>query len=81
MKNEFDSLVENNVCSLVKGDEKPVGRRWHLASKFGPVADICRYKAQFVAKSFSQVFGKYFYETYSTTTRLSTITILMSLAI
>ena len=42
---------------------------------------ICRYKARFVAKGFSQVFGKDFYETYSPTTRLSIIRILMSLAI
>ena len=41
--------------------------------KFGPDGDICRYKARFVSKRFSQVFGKDFYETYSPTTRLSTI--------
>ena len=61
MKNEYDSLVENNVWSLVKRDEKPVGSRWDFALKFGPDIDICRYKARFVAKGFSQVFGKDFY--------------------
>ena len=30
MKNEYDSLVENNVWSLFKSDEKPVGSRWHF---------------------------------------------------
>ena len=73
MKNVYDSLVENNVWSLVKSDEKRVGNRWYFALKFGPDSDICRYKARFVAKGFSQVFGKGFYETYSPTTRLSTI--------
>ena len=34
-----------------------------------------------VAKGFSQIFGKDFYETYSPTTRLSTIRILMCIAI
>ena len=34
MKNENDSLVENNVWCLVKSDEKPVGNRWNFASKF-----------------------------------------------
>ena len=81
MKNEYDPLVENNVWSLVKSDEKPVGSRWHFALKFDLDGDICRYKARFVAKGFSQVFGKDFYETYSPTTRLSAIRILMSLAI
>ena len=81
MKNEYDSLIENNVWSLVKSDEKPVGGRWHFALKFGPGGNICHHKARFVAKGFSQVFGKDFYETYSPTTRLLTIRILMSLAI
>ena len=70
MKIEYDSLVENNFWSLVKTDEKPVGSRWLFALKFDPDGDICRYKARFVAKGFSQVFGEDFYETYSPTTRL-----------
>ena len=81
MKNEYDYLVENNVWSLLKNDEKPVGSRWHFAFKFGPDGDMGRYKARFVGKCFSQVSGKDFYETYSPTTRLSTIRILMCLAI
>ena len=44
MKNEYDSLVENNVWSIEKSDEKPVGNRWHYALKFGPDGDICRCK-------------------------------------
>ena len=75
MKNEYD------VWSLVKSDEEPVGSRWHFALKLGPDGDICRYKARFVAKGFSQVFGKDFNETYSPNTRLSTIRFWMSLAI
>ena len=70
MKNEYDSLVENNVWSLVKSEKKPIGIRWHFALKFGPDGKICRYKARFVAKGFSQVFGKDFYDTYSPSTRL-----------
>ena len=61
MKNEYDSLVENNVWSLVKSDEEPVGSRWHFALKIGTDGDISRYKARFVAKAFSQVFGKRFF--------------------
>ena len=80
MKNVYVSLVENNVWTLVKSDEKPIRSRWHFALKFCPDGDICRYNARF-AKGFSQVFGKGFYETYSPTTGLSTIRILMCLAI
>ena len=65
----------------MKSDEKPVGSRWHFALKFGLDGDICRYKTRFVAKGFSQVFGKDFYKTYSTTNRLSANRILMCLVI
>ena len=60
IKNEYNSLVENNVWSLMKSDEKPVGSTWHSGRKFGPDGDICRYIARFVAKGFNQVFGKEF---------------------
>ena len=48
---------------------------------FGPDGDTCRNKACFVANGFSQFFGKNFYGTYSPTTEMSTIRILMSLVI
>ena len=73
--------LKNNVWSLVKSGEKPVGSTWHFALKFGLDCDICHYKARFVAKGFSQVLAKDFYDTYSSRTRLSTIRILMCLAI
>ena len=75
-----DSLVENNVWCLVKSDEKPVANRWNFALNFGHGVEICRYRARLVAKGFSQIFGKNFYETYSPTTRLSTVRILICLA-
>ena len=80
MKNEYDSLVENNVWSLVKSDQKPVRIRWNFSFKFGPAGDICLYKARFDEKGFSQVLRKIFHETYSPTTRLSTIRILMTIS-
>ena len=80
MKNQYDSLVENFVWSLVKNDEKPVGNRWHFALKFDPDGDICRYKARFVAKVLAKFSEKIFMK-HSPKTRLSTIRILMSLAI
>ena len=80
-KNENDSLVENNLWALVKSVEKLEGSRWHFALKIGADGEICRSKARFVAKGFSQVYGKDFYETYSPTTRFSTSRVLMCLAI
>ena len=60
MKNEYVSLVENKVWSLVKSEEKTVGR-WRFALKFDPDGEICRYKSHFVAKGFRQFFEKDFY--------------------
>ena len=39
-----------NVWSLVKGDEKSVGSRWHFALKYGPDGTKRRLKARFVAR-------------------------------
>ena len=81
MKKEYNSLVENNVWELVDIQEiKPIVGLFS-ALKCGPSGEIVRYKARLVAKGFSQVPGGDFYETYSPTTRLSTIRLLLSYAI
>ena len=82
MKKEFDSLEKNNVCELVRnrGDE-PIGSIWHFALKYGPNGEISRFKARFVAKGLTQVEGKDFHETYSPTAKMSTIRIVLSLAV
>ena len=49
--------------------------------KYGPNDEISRFKARFVAKGFSQVEGKDFHETYSPTAKMSTIRIVLSLAV
>ena len=82
MKLEYNSLVENKVWELVENKgNKPIGCRWHFALKFAPSGEVTRYKAGFVAKGFSQVPGRHYNETYSPTTRLSTIRVLISYAV
>ena len=82
MKLEYNSLVENKVWELVENKgNKPIGSRWHFAVKFGSSGEITRYKARFVAKGFSQVPGRDYNETYSPSTRLSTIRVLISYAL
>ena len=77
MKTEYNSLVENNVWELVDNQEiKPIGSRWHSALKCAPSGEKLSYKARLLAKGFSQVPGRDYNETYSPTTRLSTIRIL-----
>ena len=82
MKLEYKSLVENKVCEMVENKgNKPIGSRWHFGLKFVPSGEITRYKARFVAKVFSQVPGRDYNKTYSPTTHLSTIRILISYAV
>ena len=49
--------------------------------KYGPNGEIPRFKARFVAKGFGQVEGRDFHETYSPTAKMSTIRIVLSLAV
>ena len=58
-----------------------MGSRWHFGVKYGPTGEITRFKAMFVAKGYSQFLEKDFHKTYSPTTRLSTIRLIVSLSI
>ena len=73
--------LTKNGWSLGKIDEKQIGSTWNFGSKFGPYFEICLCRACFFAESFRQIIGKDFYETYSTTTTLSTIKIFMCLVV
>ena len=79
MRDEYNSLSENKVWDLVENNgAKVVGSRWHFGVKHGPMGEISRLKARLLAKGYSQVLGSDFHETYSPTTRLSTIRLLVS---
>ena len=49
--------------------------------KYGPNGETSRFRAKFVAKGFSQVEERDFHETYSPTAKMSTIRIVLSLAV
>ena len=79
MKIEYNTLVENNIWELVNNQKiKPIGRFWNFALKCWPNGEIVRYKSKLVARGFSQIPGRDYKETYSQTTRLSIISILLS---
>ena len=59
---------------------KPLKGKWCYALKYNAEGEITRYKARYVAKSFTQKYGIDFNETYSATTKLSTIRILLAFA-
>ena len=82
MQDEYNSLSENKVWDIVADNgAKLVGSRWHFGVKYGRTGEISRFKARFVAKSYSQVLRKGFHEKYSPTTRLSTIRLIVSLSV
>ena len=82
MKKEFDSLEKNKVWELVRNrGEKPIGSRWHFTLKYGPNGEILRFEVRFVARGFSQFEGRHFHETYSPTTKMSTIRIVLNLPV
>ena len=82
MKAEFVSLVENKVLELVPkpANRKIIGGKWHFVVKYIADGKILKYKARYVAKGFTQVFGADYNETYSPTVRLTSLRCLWAIA-
>ena len=83
MKVEFDfSCCSNKVWTieeLPKGT-KPLQGKWHFGMKHNEDGSFKKRNARFVAKVFSQLEGRDFFEIYSPTAGMSTIRILLNLA-
>ena len=82
MTAEYDSLMKNEVWDLVplpKG-KTAIGGKWHLCLKYGSSGEILRHKARYVAKGYSQVYGRDYDETYSPTVKLSTVRCVLAMA-
>lgn len=75
MKREYDSLMTNNVWTLVPRPEgrQPITGKWHFALKLDSQGHVTKYKARFVARGFTQSPGLDYHETYSPTVKLSTL--------
>ena len=82
MEDEMTALSENDTFELVPLPEgrKPVGGRWVYSIKFDKDGNE-RFKARFVAKGYSQLPGIDFHETFSPTARITSIRVLMQIAI
>src|SRR6218665_1611122 len=82
MSEEMNSLLNNDtfeICRLPKG-RKVIGGRWVYAVKLGPNGDE-QYKARYVAKGYSQVQDIDYSETFSPTVRITSVRMLMQLAV
>ena len=82
MEEEMQALKENDTFDLTitPKDRTVVGGRWVYAIKPGPNNEK-KYKARFVAKGYSQIPGLDYDETFSPTAKMSSIRILMQLAV
>ena len=82
MEAEMNSLKENDTFEIVRlpKDKKPVGGRWVYALKEAlDGSDV--FKARFVAKGFSQTYGIDYFSTFAPTTRMSTIRMVIQIAV
>ena len=80
MRDEMKSLRENETFELVPRPDKPVIKgRWVYTKKQNDENEV--YKARFVAKGFSQIQGVDYHESFSPTAKLTSIRLLVNLAI
>jgi hypothetical protein len=82
MKLELDQLSEQNTWELVHPlpNRKPLRGRWVYKIKTDKDNNIIKYKARWVVKGYSQVYGLDYLETFANTTRIEIIRFLLFLA-
>ena len=82
MRKEFDSLAENDTFEWQKAPKNKniIGCRW-----FFTIKSKCNggheSKARFVAKGYSQIYGKDYRETFAPTTNMVSIRLLLQIAV
>jgi len=83
INDEMDSLQSNETWHLTELPPgcKPIGCNWILKKKLKPDGTIDKYKARLVAKGFRQRENIDFFDTYSPVTRITSIRVLISLAV
>ena len=83
MEEEFTSLQNHGTWEVVPRPEgrRVVSSKWVYRVKYDANGKISRYKARLVARSFTQVYGVDYTDTFAPVTRLETLRLLFALAI
>ncbi|CAH9116494.1 unnamed protein product [Cuscuta europaea] len=83
MEEKFNALISNHNWDLVPfdADNNVVGSKWIYKTKYLPDGSVDRYKARLVAQGFNQQAGIDFTETFSPVVKLTTVRIVLTLAV
>ena len=83
VNDEIESLISNRTWKLVDlpPDYKTIGCKWVLRKKLKPDGSIDKFKAKLVAKGFKQKADLDFFDTFSSVTRITSIRLLIAIAV
>ena len=81
MENEIEAFIDNHTFTKVSKSENmnTVGGRWLYTIKDGPNNEEI-FKAHYVAKGYSQIYGKDYHETFAPTAKMTSLRILMQIS-
>jgi hypothetical protein len=81
MVEEMDALDKNEAWDIVEFPfgRKSIGRKWLFKKNFNVEGKVEKYKAQLVAKGYSQVEGIDFGEIFSPVAKLTSIRFILSI--
>ena len=81
--NEMQSILQNQTWELtdLPPSCKPIGCKWVFKKKLRPDGFVDKFKARLVAKGFTQKPGVEYFDVYAPIARITTIRVLIALAL